>query len=76
LKNAEDETQRFIDSILHFEDKLGPCFLQLPPNFTPKNFHALETYLRGLSDKISVCLELRHSAWFEDEKIREEVFPC
>ena len=38
LINSEKETEEFLKSIMHFDEKLGPCFLQLPPTFTPKSF--------------------------------------
>jgi uncharacterized protein YecE (DUF72 family) len=36
LKNAEEITTTFYEGILAFGDKLGPLFLQLSDNFTPK----------------------------------------
>lgn len=74
LKNCEKLTDAFYTSIENFEDNLGLCFLQLPPNFPPKNFTDLENYLKNLPKGIEVCLELRHPLWFKDSKIADEAY--
>ncbi|MDQ3019562.1 MAG: DUF72 domain-containing protein [Bacteroidota bacterium] len=74
LKNCERLTQEFYDSINNFENNLGTCFLQMPPNFPPKNFSDLENYLQSLPKKPEVCLELRHPLWFSDTKIADDTY--
>lgn len=74
LKNCEKITQVFYDSILNFGKNLGVCFLQLPPNFPPKNFSVLGNYLKDLPKKPEVCLELRHKEWFGNKKIADDTY--
>ena len=74
LKNAEHDTENFLNSISNLGEKLGTCFLQLPPNFTPKSFNELKNYLEKFPKEPEVCIELRHPLWFSDEKIADETF--
>lgn len=74
LKNAEEITTTFYEGILAFGDKLGPLFLQLSDNFTPKSFPELKAYLEHLPKDIPVFVELRHKDWFAISETRENVF--
>ncbi len=74
LKNAQQDTENFLNSVSNFGDKLGTCFLQLPPNFTPKSFNELKKYLTELPKEPEVCIELRHPLWFSDAKVFDETF--
>jgi uncharacterized protein YecE (DUF72 family) len=65
LANASKETNEFLLTIDVFEENLGPTFLQLPPNFPPKNFDLLENYLRTLPRSLPIHVELRHPQWYE-----------
>lgn len=73
LKNAEEITTSFYEGITAFGDKLGPLFLQLSDNFTPKSFPELKAYLEHLPTDVPVFVELRHKEWFSDEH-SEKVF--
>jgi len=68
LKDPQEVTNSFFESVTAFEDNLGPIFLQLPPNFPPKNFEVLEAYLKSLPSDLDVFVELRHPLWFEDKE--------
>jgi len=74
LKNCDPLTEYFYKSIRSFGKNLGACFLQLPPNFPPKNFSDLEKYLKSLPKKPEVCLELRHKGWFSEMEITNELY--
>ncbi len=74
LKNCDEQTKRFYDSINNFGSNLGICFLQMPPNYPPKNFEFLQSYLSSLPKKPEVCLELRHPGWFNDQKTGDELY--
>lgn len=74
LKNVERETGLFYDSISNLGKKLGVCFLQMAPNFTPKSFNDLRNYLELLPKNPEVCLELRHPAWYSDPSVYDETF--
>jgi uncharacterized protein YecE (DUF72 family) len=66
LRNCGQETDTFISAVHGFGKNLGTCFLQMPPNFTPKSFTDLDNYLKSLPKDLKVCIEFRHPEWFKD----------
>ncbi len=75
LKNAERITEIYLDRMNLFGENLGTIFLQLPPNFGPKNFPAVEAYLKYLpKDKYSFAVEFRHPDWFKPSNVVEETY--
>ena len=74
LKNAEEETSRFLESVYEFGKYLGPCFLQLGDNFGPKNFAVFEAYLKHLPEDFKIFVEVRHDEWFGDPTVRTDFF--
>ncbi len=57
----------FLDVIAGLGDKLGCCFLQLPPYFDTTRWGALEKLLdHWPAASIPLALEFRHASWFED----------
>jgi uncharacterized protein YecE (DUF72 family) len=74
LKNADDITTIYYEGIMAFGDKLGPLFLQLSDNYTPKSLPELKAYLESLPKDVPVFVELRHKEWFADATIRTQVF--
>ena len=73
LKDATEATNQFLRSIASLENNLGPTFLQLPPNFGPKNKEILIAYLKSLPEDFEVFVELRHPDWFTEPNF-EEIF--
>lgn len=67
LIDADSELARFIDTLkpLAQADVLGPSFLQLPPDFAPKQFGDLEKFLHGLPKEYPWAVEVRHKEWFD-----------
>ena len=74
LKNADDITTIYYEGIMAFGDKLGPLFLQLSDNYTPKSLPELKAYLESLPKDVPVFVELRHKEWFADAIVRAQVF--
>jgi uncharacterized protein YecE (DUF72 family) len=74
LKDCQAETDRFINVISDFGENLGTSFLQMPPNFTPKNLPDLEKYLNSLPKDFKVCVEFRHPDWFKDVPAVSDAF--
>jgi len=66
LYNADDLTLTFCRSIRELDDRLGWCFLQLPPTFGPENLSRLERYLLDFPAEVPLAVELRHPGWFSD----------
>lgn len=69
LCDADRETREFLDAVevLASADRLGPSFLQLGPNFSPRYFSVLEKYLRGLPSELPWAVEVRHKDWFDQD---------
>ncbi|MDN3549095.1 DUF72 domain-containing protein [Mucilaginibacter aquaedulcis] len=74
LKNAEDITTSYYEGVLAFGEKLGPMFLQLSDNYTPKSFPELKAYLEQLPKDVPIFVELRHKEWFAVPENSEKVF--
>lgn len=74
LKNADDITTQFYEGVMAFGDKLGPLFLQLSDNFTPKSFPELKIYLEHLPKDVPIFVEVRHKDWFAVPEIKEQLF--
>ena len=74
MKNADEITTKYYEGIMAFGDKLGPLFLQVGDNFTPKSLPDLKAYLEKLPKDIPVFLELRHKEWFAVPETRDAIF--
>lgn len=74
LKNADRETDLYLDSMLSFGDKLGHCFLQLSDRFGVNRANVLHDYLKKLPRDFPVCVELRHEDWFRESDVVSETF--
>ena len=60
----------FCERILGFQEKLGLCFLQLPPDFSPEQIHILERFLKYFPiNEIPLNIEFRHADWFKAENL-------
>lgn len=66
LQNCEAATDDFIMGLLAMEQTLGPTFLQMPPNFTPKHFGTLQNWIKQWPRELPLAIELRHADWFID----------
>lgn len=74
LKNAEERTAQFYQSLSVIGNHLGPLILQLGENFSPKLFSNLQGYLPGLPRTIPVHVEIRNKNWFVDGEERNNYF--
>lgn len=52
--------------VLQRYERLGPTFLQLPPDFSPREWEALEHFLRRLPGEYPWGVEVRHMDWFDE----------
>jgi uncharacterized protein YecE (DUF72 family) len=64
----------FWASIERFDEKLGTCFLQLPPQFTFQSWGILKQLLGEVPEPRKLAVEFRHPSWFKGRAIRNEVF--
>lgn len=74
LKNADEITTQYYAGIEAFGESLGPLFLQVGDNFTPKSLPDLKAYLQKLPTDVPVFVEVRHKDWFAVQSVREELF--
>lgn len=66
LKEADQETNYFLETASVLEDQLGVVLFQLPPNMK-KDLARLETFLGLLPKETRAAFEFRHPTWFEDD---------
>jgi uncharacterized protein YecE (DUF72 family) len=64
LGNGTENVLLFCQSISGLKEKLGPCFLQLPPYFSPDNLDILEAFFQAWPKEIALHLEFRHEDWY------------
>jgi uncharacterized protein YecE (DUF72 family) len=74
LKNAEQATTQFFDSLSGFGNHLGPILMQLGEAFAPKYFDALKSYLELFPKGFPVFLEVRHKDWFAKPEHQDRLF--
>ena len=74
LKNAEELTTQYYNGIMAFGDNLGPLFLQLGDNYTPKSLPELKAYLEHLPTDVPVFVEVRHKDWYAVKENYDALF--
>lgn len=68
LSLRENYIESFSEVIVGLGDRLGTSFLQLPPNFAPKNIRSLEQFLKRFPCKdIPLSVEIRNENWFVEK---------
>lgn len=72
--NSEELTAEFLLAISHFEEKLGPSFIQLRPDYSPKYANRLVDYLKTIPEDFNLALEFRHPEWFAGNAKAEKVW--
>ena len=73
LMHAQIDTKQFIEClrVLFEADRLGPSFLQLPPDFSGRNFELLKKYVIELPNDLPFAIEPRHQGWFTEPYEKE-----
>lgn len=56
---------QFCDAVAGLEEKLGCCFLQLPPYFGPERIGVLEKFLKAWPSELPLAVEVRQEGWFK-----------
>lgn len=67
LKDTRDSVDRFCESVWHFGEKLGTCFLQMHDNFGPENMERLSQFLDYWPVDLPLAIELRHAGWYANQ---------
>ncbi|MBP9872774.1 MAG: DUF72 domain-containing protein [Haliscomenobacter sp.] len=58
------QIEQFCRSIEGLSDRLGPCFLQLPPGFGPESLDLLASFMGKWPQSLPVAVEFRNQRWF------------
>ena len=75
LKDAEEVVDEFVDGVIHLKDKLGTVFLQMMPNFAPKDFDRVVKFMEYWPhETVPLAFELRHLDWFTKPEITDDLF--
>ena len=64
----------FCNAVQQLKEKLGCCFMQLPPYFGSNKLALLEHFVKNFPKHIPLAIELRHESWFSDKDSFEAVF--
>ena len=74
LKDCDEQTTKFLNSIRHFKSKLGTCFIQMHPSFTPEKLNDLIHFIEKWPKDVPLAVELRHSDWFNEQNISNRLY--
>lgn len=66
LKETEEDTKYFLETVSVLENHLGVVLFQLPPNMK-KDLPRLEAFVNNLPQQPPVAFEFRHPTWFDDD---------
>ena len=66
--------ENFLLATAGFQDKLGTVFIQMHPNFGPKNWDRVVRFVEYWPKEFPLALEFRHADWYNDAKVSEELF--
>lgn len=58
----------FCEAIQQLEEKMGCCFMQMPPYFSADRIAVLKTFLDQFPSHIPLAVEVRHESWFKDKE--------
>jgi uncharacterized protein YecE (DUF72 family) len=76
--NALDEnaalTRSFVNSVMALEDRLGFCFLQLPPTFDINRLLPLKNFLKQIPKQMPLAVEVRHPSFFNNHQLSDRFF--
>lgn len=72
----ENHLNEFLMAIHAFGDQMGMLFLQMDENFEPndKNIARLKNFITHFPEDLPLAVELRHTAWFNDDAIAEDLY--
>jgi uncharacterized protein YecE (DUF72 family) len=71
---STERVEIFSREIKELKDKLGCCFMQMPPYFKYERLHFLERFLSEWDTEIPLAIELRNEDWFIHKNQKNELF--
>lgn len=63
----DGKLRAFVESIEQLTEKMGCCFMQMPPYFDAERLAVLATFLDSFPSHIPLAIEVRHESWFRKE---------
>ena len=67
-------TRQFCDAVAGLREKLGPCFIQLPPYFGADRLPVLRAFLENWNKGgLPLAVEARHESWFDKPQNFEQL---
>ena len=72
--NVYPFVETYLDAASNLKEKLGTIFLQMHNNFNPKNWDRVITFIERWPKEFKLAIEFRHTDWFNDEKISQELY--
>lgn len=67
---ASGQLLAFCESIQKLEEKMGCCFMQLPPYFALHRTEPLLQFIEKFPSHIPLALEFRHEDWFKNDNLK------
>lgn len=67
------ELEAFVSGALELGDRLGQCFVQLPPAASPACLGELDALLSAIPRALRIAVELRHEGFFRERRLRPEI---
>lgn len=67
LCDCEEPLERFCERARGLEEKLGVVLIQLPPDFSPRSWGALESFIPLLPSGMRFAVEFRDDSWLGEE---------
>lgn len=74
LNNVSEAVDNYLNSVVHFKEKLGTIFLQMHERFSPKSFDKLKQFISDWPNDLKLSVELRHPDWFANPAVTEELY--
>ncbi len=66
--------RQFVNAILPLEDRLGLCFLQMPPHFDLSSLARLARFLTQIPREMQLAVEVRHPSFFSQHRLVDSYF--
>lgn len=74
LNDIAQSVDNYLYAASNLKEKLGTIFLQMHNNFSPKDFDRVVGFANGWPKEVPLAMEFRHTNWFNDEKVAEELY--
>jgi len=67
LRGCKEALEQFCERARGLEETLGVVLIQLPPDFSPRSWNALESFIPTLPSDMRFAVEFRDDSWLGEE---------